>query len=105
MGGGNSGPSAADIASEDQAAAEEAQSQANEMSEEQQVEKQRNDQAAVALAAKQANATSLLAQHQQMVIAGIAGNENNNVENPVVTKNPAVTGNLLSQSSKSGSGA
>ena len=93
-GGGPSGPSPADIAAEDQAAAARAQSESNLMTEQQNIEKQRANDAAVQSAANQANASSLLAQENQKLISGVAANETNN-KTTGTTTNPAVTGNLL----------
>lgn len=94
MGGGSSGPSPEEIAQEDSAAAERAQSESNEATEQAALEKQRAAEAATADAVNQANASSLLAQKNQMLLAGVAGDQKNNQPvNPL--ENPAITGNIL----------
>lgn len=88
------GPSAGDIAAEDQAAAEQAQSQANLISEEQNVEKQRAANAALTAAQNQANQSSLLAEGNQIEVAGAAADmKNNKPANP--TTNAPIVGNVL----------
>ena len=95
--GGNAGPSAAEIAAENQAAAQRAQSETNLINSQQAIEKDRANKAAVAAAANQANATSLLAQTNQQLIAGVAADKKNN-KLTLKTTNPAAAGNILANS-------